>query len=90
MKHIKSFELFEAKRPIKEPTKKGTSIYDFMQELRTWIEFDRSDLELAKRSACVSSDNPEFAKLIKDFQDGVYDDDLEALEQKTLNILKYN
>ena len=70
-----------------EPEIDGTSLYDFMQELRTWIDFDRSDLELAKRSSVNSSDDPDFGGLISYFQNGLYDDDLEALEQDTLKFL---
>ena len=63
------------------------SLYDLMKELSTWITFPRQQLNTAKELNITVSTNKDFKNLVDAWQDGEYDEDIEALEDQVFFIL---
>ena len=63
------------------------TIYDIMLELGTWIKFFPSKLAKAKVSKITTSNNREFKRLVSDWENGMYDEDIDQLGREISNLL---
>ena len=52
-----------------------TTIYSLLQEMQTWLMFDKQTIAKAKASNITTKNNPEFQKLVNDWANGYYDED---------------
>lgn len=58
---------------------KAYTILNMLQELSTWIDWDKDILAKAKASKITDKNNRIFKSLVNGWVDGDYDDDPEAL-----------
>jgi len=65
----------------------GTSALDIMGELQTWLTFDSEDEELITKSNVSTSTNKQFKKFVKDWSNGMYDEDPEYAKQELMYIV---
>jgi hypothetical protein len=82
----------EFKQIIKEEIKNLKESYDFsasdiMGELQTWLTFNPKDKELISKSNINTRNNKDFKKLVKDWSNGVYDEDPEYAKQELMYIV---
>ena len=63
------------------------TIADMVDELSTWIKFSPEDKIKAKKSKIDTKSNKQFAKLVKDWQNGRYDEDPDAIGNEILELL---
>lgn len=70
MRIITKFELFEN-------ANQKTTLSDMMAELSTWIEFTDEEKKAAGESGIDTVSNKGFAKLVKDWTHGKFDEDPE-------------
>jgi hypothetical protein len=58
------------------------SIYDLMQEIRSFTPIDPVSLERAKRSDINTGNNKKLKRLLNEWMSGVYDEDPQYLAQE--------
>jgi hypothetical protein len=61
---------------------KKLSLYDFMQEMRSFTPIDSVSLEKAKQSGINTSNSRELKSLLNGWVNGVYDEDPQYLAQE--------
>lgn len=66
---------------------KAYTILNMLQELSTWIDWDKDILAKAKASKITDKNNRIFKSLVNGWVDGDYDDDPEALQSDLLELL---
>lgn len=55
------------------------TVYYMINELSTWVKFSPEDKARAKASPITNKNNSKFRKLVNDYSNGIYDEDLEVL-----------
>ncbi len=63
------------------------SIYVMVIELSEWVTISPADVARAKASKITDKNNAEFRSLVKDWENGVYDEDPETLVSEILSLL---
>jgi hypothetical protein len=63
------------------------SIYVMVIELRDWVNISPADVAKALASNITVENNEDFARLVNDWEDGRYDEDLEVLVTEILSLL---
>ena len=66
----------------------NVTLHAFLTELTTWFTFTDDQFDEAAISKVSTDSNHMFRKLVADWIVGIYDEDLNALKQNTLNFLK--
>jgi len=61
---------------------KKLSLYDFMQEIRSFTPIDSVSLERAKQSGINTSNSKQLKSLLNGWVSGVYDEDPQYLAQE--------
>ena len=61
---------------------KKLSLYDLMQEIRSFTTIDSVSLEKAKQSGINTSNSRELKSLLNGWMDGTYDEDPQYLAQE--------
>lgn len=81
MEHVKLFEDFLNESEV-------TSLSDMFSELSTWIEFTDEEKEEANKSGIDTSNNSGFARLVKDWSFGKYDEEPEFVANELRQFAK--
>lgn len=63
------------------------TIHDLMEELQTWHQFSPELMEKAKSSNLSTKTNAKLRLLVRQWETGMYDDDMEILCQRIESIL---
>ena len=63
------------------------SLSRFIQELEAWVSFSEAEKQAAKTSGKDLGNCPQFRQLFNDWGDGLYDNNIELLEQKVKSLL---
>jgi hypothetical protein len=61
---------------------KKLSLYDLMQEIRSFTPIDSVSLEKAKQSGINTRNSPKLKSLLNEWINGVYDEDPDYLAQE--------
>ena len=77
MKKLHTFAEF-----LNENLNEATTLASMFAELGTWITFTDKEKEEAKKSRVTDRTNPSFEKLVKDWSNGMYDEDPELVAQQ--------
>jgi len=63
------------------------TIYDMIAELNTWVKFSTADVQKAATSKITTKNNNAFRSLVKDWENGVYDEDPNTMASEILSLL---
>lgn len=64
-----------------------TSLYDMLQEMMTWVPISPEDLNKARSSDINTTNSPQLKRLVRDWVNGIYDEDPEILVQELQNLI---
>ena len=63
------------------------TLHDILQELQTWVHTTDEQMMLALKSGIDNSNNTEFKDCLFEYQIGNYDEDIELLQVRLLNLI---